>query len=240
MQVPAGTTSYRQYAVQWLDDAGAVVTGKVAADFPAAYVAAGVTTPAALTLSDLASIGAAYAAGGVKEYPNMPGLYRVDLPDSCFAVNGAKVRVAFAEEANKRFICPLLEVQSAGTITPVSATVGAGEVTGDSFTAYQNSTRTYSFGIADANGDAVDLSGKTVRFTASPRTDPNNPVIIHDNDQEGGLEVGGTGNATVSVEIDDTDTATQRVLVYSIWNVTDDQPLAEGIMTIKAISQVVS
>lgn len=68
------------------------VTGKLAADVTASYVRqGGVRT--AIALSDLATVGAAYAAGGWKEIDavNMPGLYRLDVPDAvCAAAGGAE------------------------------------------------------------------------------------------------------------------------------------------------------
>lgn len=61
-------------------------TGKVAADCTAYYCRqGGVAT--AITLADLGSVNAAYSSGGMKEIDgtNMPGLYRLDVPNAAVA-----------------------------------------------------------------------------------------------------------------------------------------------------------
>jgi len=74
-------------------------TGKVAADMTLSYWRQGglrVNVPA----TNLAAVNSAWSSGGVKEVDaaNMPGLYRVDWPDACFAagVDWAEVAVVVA------------------------------------------------------------------------------------------------------------------------------------------------
>jgi hypothetical protein len=61
-------------------------TGKVAADITLSYWRQGGLRVAQAS-SNLAAVNSVFAAGGVKEVDNtnMPGVYRVDWPDACFA-----------------------------------------------------------------------------------------------------------------------------------------------------------
>lgn len=70
-------------------------TGKVAADLAASY-ARSLSARVAITLADLAAVTTAWTSGGVKEIDatNMPGLYRIDLPDAMFVVG------SFVDEVN--------------------------------------------------------------------------------------------------------------------------------------------
>ncbi len=70
-----------------VDDTGLPVLLLVAATFPAVtFSLAGSNSDVAIPLSDLATITSSWSAGGVKERGN--GLYRLDLPNSCFTVLG--------------------------------------------------------------------------------------------------------------------------------------------------------
>jgi hypothetical protein len=68
---------------------GLGATGKVAADLSASYWRQG-GSRVAITLTDLSNITDAWASGGLKEVDatNMPGIYRLDLPDLA-VVSGA-------------------------------------------------------------------------------------------------------------------------------------------------------
>src|SRR4051812_45064476 len=95
------------------DDAGAAVTGKVAADFPACKWSGGSNVASTtITLSDLAAITTAHpndnTAGGVKEREG--GWYRMDLPNNVFTSAGPKT-LTFAETANKRILAPPIDCQ---------------------------------------------------------------------------------------------------------------------------------
>jgi len=62
------------------------VTGKTATNFTGSYWRQG-GTRTSISLSDLSTVNSAYSSGGVKEVDstNMPGLYRLDLPDAAVA-----------------------------------------------------------------------------------------------------------------------------------------------------------
>lgn len=124
------------------------------------------------------------------------------------------------------------------TVTPITSTVSAGEVVSDDFVCYQNASQTFTFAIVDGDGDPVDLSAKTVRFTASLPSDYNTPLVTHDNSTVGGVAISGTSHNTVVLSLGGADTeVAPQFLRYGIWNVTDDAPLASGNMTVLEISQ---
>jgi hypothetical protein len=124
-------------------------------------------------------------------------------------------------------------------VLPVASTVSAGEVTGTSLIAYQNQTITYTFGIVDSNGDPVDLSTKAVAFYAALKGSQNTPIITRDSDGNG-ITIGGNDGNSVAVALTDTHTASIANYVYSLWNTTDDMPLAKGQLSIQAIPQEVA
>src|SRR3990167_3877948 len=68
------------------DNTGRTALSAAAATLPASYWRQGASR-VAVTLSNLASIAAAWAKGGFKQVhlSNMPGLYRLDLPNSACA-----------------------------------------------------------------------------------------------------------------------------------------------------------
>jgi hypothetical protein len=65
------------------------ITGKVAADLAAAYWIEGQAPVNVTPLSDLAAITTAFTAKGIKEASAslIPGGYRIDWPDACWASN---------------------------------------------------------------------------------------------------------------------------------------------------------
>lgn len=81
--VKAGSTSVSTFFTLKDTTTGAATTGKVAADMTGSYWRQG-GLRVAITLSDLGSVNAAYSSGGVKEVDatNMPGVYRLDVPDA--------------------------------------------------------------------------------------------------------------------------------------------------------------
>lgn len=129
--------------VQFLDDSGFALTGKVAADFPACKWSGGANVASSsITLSDLAAITTAHpndnTAGGLKEREG--GWYRLDLPNNMFTSAGRKT-LTFAETTNKRIVAPTIDCQyvqgdvqtiktnpvvNAGTVTfPTGATLAS-------------------------------------------------------------------------------------------------------------------
>lgn len=70
-------------------------TGKVAADMTLSYLRQG-GTRTSITASDLGSVNASHSDGGVKEIDatNMPGLYRLDIPDAAIATGADWVHIS--------------------------------------------------------------------------------------------------------------------------------------------------
>ena len=81
--VPAGTTSVSVWIELEDTTTGDPTTGKDAADMICSYWRQG-GLRVAITPADLVGVDSAYSAGGVKEVDstNMPGLYRLDVPDA--------------------------------------------------------------------------------------------------------------------------------------------------------------
>jgi VCBS repeat-containing protein len=103
--VKAGSTSVSTFFTLKDTTTGAATTGKVAADMTGSYWRqAGVRV--AITLANLAAVNSAYSSGGVKEVDatNMPGVYRLDLPDAAVGTGAdwvvASIKVAGCEAAN--------------------------------------------------------------------------------------------------------------------------------------------
>jgi hypothetical protein len=84
--VPAGATSVSLSFLLRKSADSTEQTGKVAADMTLSYWRQGATRTS-ITASDLSTVNSAWASGGVKEVDstNMPGAYRVDVPDAAFA-----------------------------------------------------------------------------------------------------------------------------------------------------------
>lgn len=93
------------------DNAGAPVTGKVAADFPTLnYSINGANNATSFpALSDLANENSTYSSGGVKERAGGAGAYRVDVPAAAVATAGTIVDI-FGYASNFNIVCPQIEV----------------------------------------------------------------------------------------------------------------------------------
>lgn len=107
MLFPLNATS-QSVDVNFVDDSGLPLTGKVAADFPTLTLSqAGAHSDTAVgSLSDLSTLTTAWSAGGVKERGN--GVYRLDLPNAAFAAVGHwKLR---GEATGKHVLCDVLDV----------------------------------------------------------------------------------------------------------------------------------
>lgn len=132
----AGTTSVSVYFELEDTTTGAPTTGKVGADMVGSYWRQG-GVRVSITVSDLAAVNSAYSSGGVKEVDatNMPGLYRLDLPDAAVAtgadwvvaqikVTGCKasrVRLALPTYAALRDAIMAKVIESAGSYTAQQA-----------------------------------------------------------------------------------------------------------------------
>lgn len=84
--VPQGGTDQTVY-VFLHDGSGNGVTGQAAADLAAYYTRPLDASATSISLSDLATADAVHSDGGVFEVDatNMPGVYRIDLPDAMIA-----------------------------------------------------------------------------------------------------------------------------------------------------------
>jgi hypothetical protein len=101
-------------------------TGKVASDMTVSYWRQG-GSRTAISPSDLAAVNSAHSDGGVKEVDatNMPGVYRLDLPDAAVATGAdwvmVSVKVASTFVYHERFALTTNVVQSADNATNISA-----------------------------------------------------------------------------------------------------------------------
>jgi hypothetical protein len=100
----AGTTSVSLWVEMFVEATDAAVTGLIAANINASYWRQG-GLRVAITESDLAAVDSAYSAGGWKEVDatNMPGLYRLDVPDAAFATGADWVVISVVEAGSKTF-----------------------------------------------------------------------------------------------------------------------------------------
>lgn len=171
MEFNVGST-HQSLDVLVVDDNGLVLTGKKAANFPAAFYSlagpnANVAFPAFV---DLLSITAAYTPGGIFERGQ--GVYRMDLPDGMFA-SIAKVK-ASCEASGFHVMFPWFEViQAEGTGTgayTVTITVndGVNPISGANVR-LTSGLQTYQ-GATNASGQVVfnvDANTWTVGITAA-------------------------------------------------------------------------
>jgi hypothetical protein len=93
--IKAGSTSVQLPIVLRKSADSTEQTAKVAADMTLSYWRQG-GLRVAITASDLAAVNSAYSSGGVKEVDatNMPGMYRVDIPDAALATGADWVVLA--------------------------------------------------------------------------------------------------------------------------------------------------
>lgn len=107
MLFPLNATS-QSVDVDFVDDSGLPLTGKVAADFPTLTLSqAGAHSDTAVgSLTDLSTLTSAWSAGGIKERGN--GRYRVDLPNAAFATVGHWT--LRGEATGKHVLCDVLDV----------------------------------------------------------------------------------------------------------------------------------
>jgi len=103
LQIKAGATSRSILVALKNSSTGLALTGVAfnASGLTAYYAIAG-QAPVAITLASLAAATSAYTSGGWFELSstNMPGLYRLDLPNACFSSGGNAVVVELAGAAS--------------------------------------------------------------------------------------------------------------------------------------------
>lgn len=111
------------------------------------------------------------------------------------------------------------------TLIAVSTTVSSGVVSTTPITAYYLEGKSLVFTVVDEDGDAIDLSGDTIKFVVEAETSSGNYVDIF---VDTGV-VGGASNNVVTVTIASTDNDELGDFIYSLRNETDDdQVLARG------------
>jgi VCBS repeat-containing protein len=109
--IKAGSTSVSAFFTLKDTTTGAATTGKVAADMTGSYWRQG-GVRVAITLANLAAVNSAYSSGGVKEVDatNMPGVYRLDLPDAAVGTGAdwvvASIKVTGTEACDVTFALP--------------------------------------------------------------------------------------------------------------------------------------
>lgn len=180
--VPAGTTSVSVFFELEDTTTGAPTTGKVAADMTCSYWRqSGLRV--AITPTDLASVDAAYSAGGVKEVDatNMPGLYRLDVPDAAlitaadwvsFAVKvtgckAARVHLALPTYATLRnaLFAKVIDVEGSYTVQQALSVILAA-VAGQ--TASAGTVLKTPNGVATRIAATIDVSNNRTAMTLTP------------------------------------------------------------------------
>lgn len=88
-------------------------------------------TATAITLATLAAANSAYSSGGFKEVDsaNMPGIYRLDVPDAAFATGANRVAVQLKGAAN--MVVTQLEIDLEDLVAQLLATVHSGTAQSD-------------------------------------------------------------------------------------------------------------
>lgn len=126
-EIKAGASSV-SLPVRLLSTAGAGVTGKTASSVTASYWRQG-GTRTAISVSDLAAVNSAYSSGGLKEVDstNLPGLYRLDIPDAAVA-SGADwvvIGLVVSGAVDYQVFIPLASQNAAGIATDYTSSRAA-------------------------------------------------------------------------------------------------------------------
>ena len=116
------------------------------------------------------------------------------------------------------------------TITPVVATVSAGQVVGGDVTIYQFTAPSYSWPLVDSAGNAVNVSGHDLRFIAY---NPGTGVKAFELSTE--ISVGGVDGNEVTVAFPDTVTQAAQTYHYAIRDMDDDLIYAKGTLEIEQV-----
>jgi hypothetical protein len=89
-----------------------------------------------------------------------------------------------------------------------------------------------TWAIVDSDDVAVNLSGKTVRLTASRTNESSAAAVFYHETGGSGITISGTDSNNVNVQFTITDTATPGQFYYWIWNITDNIALVNGTIPI--------
>ena len=128
--IPAGTTSVSVWIELEDTTTGAPTTGKLAADMTCSYWRQG-GIRVGITPADLVGVDSAYSAGGVKEVDstNMPGLYRLDVPDAALIAAADwvlfQVKVTGCKAARVKVALPTFAALRNGLFAKVVETEGS-------------------------------------------------------------------------------------------------------------------
>lgn len=158
------------------------VTGKAYTDITGSYWRAG-GTRTAITMAPLAAVDSAHSYGGFKEVDatNMPGVYRLDLPDAAVASGAAWVVITLKCSGcfTQSFMVPLTTdtPQSAdGDVASIAGSsaaaaalaASAGAIIVDTIAAGHTETTTTLKGAGTASLDATDdhYNGRVIIFTS--------------------------------------------------------------------------
>lgn len=119
----------------------------------------------------------------------------------------------------------------------ITVTVSAGEVSSSELTAYQFAGFSYVFTVTDDDGNAIDLSGKSLAFVAF---EPGDSTDVKWTLTSGGGEIGVSGANNNIVTVSGTDACTQTAgrVGFILRNTTDDTALAVGNLTVEVAGDV--
>lgn len=122
--------------------------------------------------------------------------------------------------------------------TPIVTTVSDdGEIESITIVAYQHAALGYTFIIVDGDGDAIDLSGKSISFSAYRYPGQDNAFVLTTGDGE--ITVGGDDDNQVIVAKDDSVTEIAGDYRFNLRNTTDDTLLSRGVLLIVAENDAV-
>jgi len=129
--VVIGSTS-KSFFIYMSGPTGVPVTGKVfnATGLVASYAGSKLAR-VAITLVDLAAITTAWASGGFKEVDatNMPGWYRIDVPNAALALSADEVVIECIDQDGTGDSAGTLVIPlSTGSLTAITATLAAADL----------------------------------------------------------------------------------------------------------------
>ena len=96
---------------------------------------------------------------------------------------------------------------------------------------FQAAAKTFTLTVLDADGDAVSLSGKALRFVYETDADP---PVAQQKMETSTITIGGSGNNVVTVPLTASETPTSGRYRWRLWNTTDDQVLQHGPFVVRA------
>ena len=156
---------------------------------------------AEISLIDAVGTGTAHADGVWEEIsPNMPGWYRLDPPDACFATGASECGISLIDSASNNVASVAIEIQLINVDLTDSVRMG--------ITALPNAAADAAGGlpISDAGGldlDAIKTKTDQLVFTQTNQVDANIISISNDPDAADNLEADydGSGYAKSSSTI---------------------------------------